>query len=919
MMSGKFIYSCFVLFLLQSVQITASLVCNKCNSSESIEKCQDIIQCGDKQSCFTEIQTKNEETTYTMGCTNNQNCGEIPEYDYDAVSKLSAFSVKKCYECCRSKECNYNLCKHPKPSQCQDDKTIDCAKLNEMFDICKDIHDAKRVCPNFCNLCGLVDGSWADWSQWSACDVTCGNGKHTRLRTCTDPAPAYKGYECEGKAIDSKPCQQTLCPVHGEWSNWSNWSACPVTCGLGMQKRHRNCSNPYPMLYGDHCFGDSVEYKNCVEKMCNDGIWGDWEEWGSCSAYCDYGIRQRSRSCANRVGSICEGNSFEVQPCNLQKCRNLTTCTKKPTYNDSFTNVALGKKVTLSSTYSSTYNGPKMVDGNYERDNVAITQFQNNPYAIVDLEHVYTIYSIYIFNRKDWADRLKNVVVQLGETLPSLTTVATHKAVIGVDCTYRFEIPVKGRYLKIMLETSREYLQITELEVYSKAETVTTCTKKPTYNDSFTNVALGKQVTLSSTYSSTYNGPKMVDGNFERDNVAITLYRKNPYAIVDLEHVYTIFSIYIFNRKDWAYRLKDVIVQLGESLSSFTTVATHKTVIGVDCTFRFEIPVKGRYLKIMLETSGEYLQITELEVYSNTETVVTTCTKKPTYNNSFTNVALGKKVTLSSTYSSTYNGPKMVDGNFERDNVAITLHRKNPYAIVDLERVYTISSIYIFNRKDWAYRLKNVIVQLGETLSSLTTVATHKTVIGVDCTFRFDNPVKGRYLKIMLETSGEYLQITELEVYSNTEKVTTCTKKPTYNNSFTNVALGKKVTLSSTYSSTYNGPKMVDGNFERDNVAITLHRKNPYAIVDLEHVYTISSIYIFNRKDWAYRLKNVIVQLGETLSSLTTVATHKTVIGVDCTFRFDNPVKGRYLKVKLETSGEYLQITELEVYSDTKY
>jgi hypothetical protein len=40
-------------------------------------------------------------------------------------------------------------------SQCQDDKTMDCAKLNEMFDICKDIHDAKRVCPNFCNLCGI--------------------------------------------------------------------------------------------------------------------------------------------------------------------------------------------------------------------------------------------------------------------------------------------------------------------------------------------------------------------------------------------------------------------------------------------------------------------------------------------------------------------------------------------------------------------------------------------------------------------------------------------------------------------------------------------------------------------------------------------------------------------------------------------
>jgi hypothetical protein len=69
------------------------------------------------------------------------------------------------------------------------------------------------------------------------------------------------------------------------------------------------------------------------------------------------------------------------------------------------------------------------------------------------------------------AERLKNVVIQLDETLPTLTTVATHKTVIGVDCTFRFEIPVKGRYLKIMLETSGEYLQITELEVYSNTET----------------------------------------------------------------------------------------------------------------------------------------------------------------------------------------------------------------------------------------------------------------------------------------------------------------------------------------------------------------------------------------------------------------------------------------------------------------
>jgi hypothetical protein len=57
--------------------------------------------------------------------------------------------------------------------------------------------------------------------------------------------------------------------VHGGWSSWSDWSTCPVTCGIGMQVRHRNCSNPYPLRYGDHCFGDALEHKICDQKPCD--------------------------------------------------------------------------------------------------------------------------------------------------------------------------------------------------------------------------------------------------------------------------------------------------------------------------------------------------------------------------------------------------------------------------------------------------------------------------------------------------------------------------------------------------------------------------------------------------------------------------------------------------------------------------
>jgi hypothetical protein len=38
---------------------------------------------------------------------------------------------------------------------CIDDETVDCARMNTIFHICKDIQQAKLVCPKFCGLCQL--------------------------------------------------------------------------------------------------------------------------------------------------------------------------------------------------------------------------------------------------------------------------------------------------------------------------------------------------------------------------------------------------------------------------------------------------------------------------------------------------------------------------------------------------------------------------------------------------------------------------------------------------------------------------------------------------------------------------------------------------------------------------------------------
>jgi hypothetical protein len=57
-----------------------------------------------------------------------------------------------------------------------------------------------------------VDGHWTDWSSWTSCDVTCGNGTHIRTRTCTNPLPANKGNDCIGESVDSSECLKDNCP-----------------------------------------------------------------------------------------------------------------------------------------------------------------------------------------------------------------------------------------------------------------------------------------------------------------------------------------------------------------------------------------------------------------------------------------------------------------------------------------------------------------------------------------------------------------------------------------------------------------------------------------------------------------------------------------------------------------------------------
>ncbi|XP_035685698.1 cartilage intermediate layer protein 1-like [Branchiostoma floridae] len=57
-----------------------------------------------------------------------------------------------------------------------------------------------------------TDGAWTTWAEWGACDVTCGGGVQRRTRTCSNPAPEGDGMDCAGRDSQVRACSDWNCP-----------------------------------------------------------------------------------------------------------------------------------------------------------------------------------------------------------------------------------------------------------------------------------------------------------------------------------------------------------------------------------------------------------------------------------------------------------------------------------------------------------------------------------------------------------------------------------------------------------------------------------------------------------------------------------------------------------------------------------
>lgn len=170
-----------------------------------------------------------------------------------------------------------------------------------------------------------IDGGFAEWGEFGECDKPCGGGVKKKTRACSNPYPQFGGKQCEGQALITEACNIKPCAVDGGFTEWTPFSDCDKTCGLGVKKRTRTCTNPPPSHGGKNCEGPVDEVEVCNVKPCPvDGGFSEWGEYGACDKTCGGGVQARNRTCTNPApangGKDCEGSLLETRACNEVDC-----------------------------------------------------------------------------------------------------------------------------------------------------------------------------------------------------------------------------------------------------------------------------------------------------------------------------------------------------------------------------------------------------------------------------------------------------------------------------------------------------------------------------------------------------------------------------------------------------------------------
>lgn len=172
----------------------------------------------------------------------------------------------------------------------------------------------KKYCTS--DICP-VDCQWADWQDWRGCSTTCANGTSYRMRLVQTPM-LHGGRECAGGSQQNRACNAAFCPIHCQWDEWTQWSQCSTTCGDGSLSRSREIK-VHPLYGGNACNGTSTDTTSCDQAGCPVQCqWSEWSAYGSCTSSCGTGQHSRTREktvLAQNGGADCTGDGKETEAC----------------------------------------------------------------------------------------------------------------------------------------------------------------------------------------------------------------------------------------------------------------------------------------------------------------------------------------------------------------------------------------------------------------------------------------------------------------------------------------------------------------------------------------------------------------------------------------------------------------------------
>uniref|UniRef100_H2Z0J5 Spondin-1 n=1 Tax=Ciona savignyi TaxID=51511 RepID=H2Z0J5_CIOSA len=151
--------------------------------------------------------------------------------------------------------------------------------------------------------------NYGEWSDWSVCPVTCGEGQTFRKRMLRSGSHSCDGFQMENsKCMTSMSCtddDQSEC----RYSNWSEWMPCSESCGTGATLRKK------------FLLGFQMEQNRCMvpcevtnEQTC---MYFEWMAWQPCTGGCNntgHRVRKRVLKFAPEELS-CERFITERVPC----------------------------------------------------------------------------------------------------------------------------------------------------------------------------------------------------------------------------------------------------------------------------------------------------------------------------------------------------------------------------------------------------------------------------------------------------------------------------------------------------------------------------------------------------------------------------------------------------------------------------